>query len=370
MISSKLLKTIQNANSQLRQSILALGAVFIAFTGYMLLTASKAATPTTKFEAENATLASGAVVGSDNTASNGQFTQFNPSPIPPPPPPPPPAGGCPPFPAFPDASCTGYQHTGVVLSNYTGPATITASNTVIDGKLFPNGIAIRAKNVTIKRSKIIGTIDLGYDLNVTNGVLFEDMEMDGGNSNLAGIGAGGFTCRRCNLHHAAKGIQAGDFTLEDSYIHDLYGVRNCQLFPSDCISHNEAILAYGDNITVKHSNLDSNFSSNSSGGGMSAVLAMYTHTSFWPALNNVLIEKTRMRTTEAHYCVYAGNTSDSDGNPSNVRFIDNVWVRNPNGTCGMSGPIVGWLRGNGNVWTNNKWSDGAILPEPSSENYN
>ena len=55
---------------------------------------------------------------------------------------------------FPTPETTGYKHTGVTLTTYTGPSTITVAGTVIDAKQITTCLTISAPNVTIKRSRI------------------------------------------------------------------------------------------------------------------------------------------------------------------------------------------------------------------------
>ena len=156
-----------------------------------------------------------------------------------------------------------------------------------------------------------------------------------------------------------EAFQYGGYTVIDSYIHDLYGYDD---------SHNEAILVGGGDVVIRHSTLESNFSASSTGGGMSASLAMYTHGGFWGSLDEVRVENSRIITSDAYYCVYGGHSTDTDGRPSNIHIVGNVF-----GPCSFQGPkqgaIVGWLRGNGNVWTNNSWDDGTAIPEPATSPY-
>ena len=260
---------------------------------------------------------------------------------------------CPALPSYPDANCTGVI-PGTTLTACNG--NLSTSNAVYDKCLFSNGVTVTGKNITITNSRIMGVVSSDYtntDLKMT------DVEINGGNNTLdATNGLMGYTCTRCNVHHAAKGFTGNGFTVIDSYVHDLYGSGD---------SHNEAVLGSVGNIVISHSTLDSKFSSSSTGGGMSSAMSLYTHSSFWPGLDNVLVEKTRFSASGAVYCLYGGYSTDpSDGRPSNVRFIDNVFMRND---CGTGGLIIGWLRGNGNVWQNNKYSDGVDIPEPPTNTY-
>ncbi len=61
-------------------------------------------------------------------------------------------GGC-----WPGPANTGVP-SGTALTTYTGPCRITANNTVIDSKIVNCSLTIAAQNVTIRNSRINGTI--------------------------------------------------------------------------------------------------------------------------------------------------------------------------------------------------------------------
>jgi hypothetical protein len=79
---------------------------------------------------------------------------------------------------FPDASNTGVP-AGIVLTDYVGPTTVTQAGTVIDAKTIRGKLVIAADNVTIKRSKVLGTIDSDRP---GSHVTILDSEIDGGKS--------------------------------------------------------------------------------------------------------------------------------------------------------------------------------------------
>ncbi len=91
---------------------------------------------------------------------------------------------------------------GTTLTNYTGPCTITTANAVIDGKTVNCSLSIRAANVTIKNSKINGTVILDTDLPGSSAWSFtlQDSEVDGGQVQLAAVGWGNLTVIRSNIH--------------------------------------------------------------------------------------------------------------------------------------------------------------------------
>ncbi len=280
------------------------------------------------------------------------------------------ASGCPAYPAFPDANCTGWQHTGVTLTPYSGPTTITTAGTVIDGKQINSSITIAANNVTIKRSQVNGQIFPGKS-NLT-GVLIEDVVVNapnvggggagqciGGNSGSnGGATAAGFVIRRANISGCAQGVYGRGFTLEDSYIHDLW---------AQGADHTEAILGHTGQIVIRHNNLFAGYKSGANTtDGMSAVIALYTHSSFWGDIDGVTVEKNYLKTDnsgkgQAGYCLYGGNSPDNSGNSKNTVYKDNVWARGSKNICGWAGPVIYLPTGGNNCWSNNKYEDGAVI---------
>ena len=279
------------------------------------------------------------------------------------------ASSCPEYPAFPDSNCTGWQHTGVTLTSYSGPTTITQAGTVIDSKRINSSITIAADNVTIKRSEINGQVFISG--RTRRGVLVEDVTIKAGNvsSDAAGQCIGGnssmnggataadFIIRRVDMSGCAQGAYGRGFTLEDSYIHDLYGTGP---------AHNEAILGHTGQIIIRHNRLHSGFSSDSNGGAMSAVIALYTHSSFWGDIDGITVEKNYLKTDDsgrgqAGYCFYGGNSPDNTGDASNTAYKDNVWARGRTNVCGAYGPTVYLPSGGNNCWSNNKYEDGAAI---------
>lgn len=58
--------------------------------------------------------------------------------------------------------------------------------------------------------------------------------------------------------------------------------------------------------------------------------------------------------------------------PSNIVLRDTVFVSCNGKTDSNGNAVVGWLRGSGNVWQNNRWGSatGPVIPEPPTTNYN
>jgi hypothetical protein len=70
----------------------------------------------------------------------------------------------------------------------------------------------------------------------------------------------------------------------------------------------------------------------------------------------------------AGFCAYGGGTankpySNDSLNAKYIVFRNNVFQRGSKGKCGTYGPVTDFISTRtGNVWENNRWSDGAIVP--------
>jgi hypothetical protein len=107
----------------------------------------------------------------------------------------------------------------------------------------------------------------------------------------------------------------------------------------------------------------------SQGGGSSGDLVGYGD--FEPVQNN-LIQRNLFLASPAAFCVYGGSSGNDGSKPygdqaANIDFIENVFQTGPTGNCGEFGPVVSYDRTRpGNSWTHNRWSNGTLIPEPSS----
>ena len=143
---------------------------------------------------------------------------------------------------WPDAHNTGYPHglagdtrTPVTLTTYTGPWTITTPNTVIDGKLIPDRIDIRATGVVIKNSFIQVSDAQALNINDVYHLTIMDTEIDGqcGDTTAGGIslvGDGSFTMIRVNAHGSGDIARAnwGGVAVVDSWLHDPCGTAEAE----------------------------------------------------------------------------------------------------------------------------------------------
>lgn len=336
-------------------------AVF-ALVGTTILLLTHAATPVASVEAENGTL-SGATKVADASASGGNAIHFASSggggascqsaPYT--------AGGTDPWGGcFPGDFNTGYPHglagdtrPSVTLTAYTGSNTITTDGTTIDSKLITGGLTIRAHNVTITRSKIVGVVDVGYNSDNYGPITFTDVEIDGNsNGQDAGLGNAHFTCTRCNVHDARSSIKFdGNITVQDSWLHGNYYISGAHM---SGLSTNG-----GAHATAIHNMLDCD-SPGDANGGCSSDSSLYGD---FAQVDDIVYQHNLFAgNVDSGYCFYGGSVSSKPyPHATNVRITNNVWQRGASGKGCEFGPVDSWEYNTGNVWSGNTWDDGTAL---------
>jgi hypothetical protein len=250
---------------------------------------------------------------------------------------------------WPDGSNTGVPE-GVALTNYTGPTTITASGTVIDGKKITDCILIKANDVTIKNS-LLQSGGCFYNVlsdNGNTGLKLIDVEIDGlnyssGNSALAGDN---FTCLRCDIHGSEDGVKAGDNTVvQDSWIHDL---------TMDADSHNDGIQSLGTtSLKIVHNTIVVK------AGATSAIILS---TKVASEMRNVVIDSNLLG--GGAWTVYGGYEAGADqlSKVSNISIRNNRFTKLIYPKCGAFGPLTSIdppVVVSGNVW-----HDGTLAGQP------
>jgi hypothetical protein len=242
-----------------------------------------------------------------------------------------PSAGTAPSPSgFPDASNTGVP-AGTALSAYSGPSTVSTPNTVIDGKTI-GCIRVSAPGVIIRRSKI--SCSGGYAVYSGDGdysgtpLLIEDSEIDCKNTGGTALGDAGITARRVNIHGCENGGDINqNFTVQDSYIHDLYNSSSAHTDGLQFASgHFERGRVVGGslNVTITHNTIygmgaDGSF-------GTSAIISNRGDD------RNVLIENNLLAGgAVAIYC-------EQGATGHNYRVINNAFSRRFSQKVGAYGP--------------------------------
>ncbi|WP_181790517.1 DUF4082 domain-containing protein [Myxococcus llanfairpwllgwyngyllgogerychwyrndrobwllllantysiliogogogochensis] len=259
----------------------------------------------------------------------------------------PPAGG------FPNASNTGVP-AGTQLTPYTGPCSISVANTLIDSKTVNCDLTIRAAGVIIRNSKINGSVSTdenstGFSFTLT------DSHVDAGDRIVTGVGAVNFTAVRVHVQGGNRSIHCWhDCEIRDSYVHG-------QMTDETGTAH-ESGIRMGRNVTLRHNTIVCDAPDVPPDAGCSAALTGYGD--FAPVENN-LVENNFFPGTTGGFCAYGGSSQGKpySGATNNIRFIGNVFGRGQSGRCGWYGAITSFDTSEpGNVWSNNTWEDGTVLP--------
>jgi len=254
---------------------------------------------------------------------------------------------------WPGADNTGVP-SGVTLTAYTGPCSITVPNTVIDAKEVNCDLSIATTGVQITRSRIHGEINGGEGAGSSFRV--EDSEViNGKRSACMCIGPDNFTVLRTEIRGGNRGVYCRlNCTVQDSWIH------GTDLLP---LQHASAVRVE-QHSTVRHNTLACDWTAiTDSEIGCSADMTGYPD--FAPIHHNTITGNLFVANPAGlGYCAYGGATAGKpySSDPTNATYIvftDNVFQRGSKGLCGTYGPITSFNSGRtGNAWSGNTWDTG------------
>lgn len=310
-----------------------------AAIGIILLLVTRAATPFVSLEPENGMLSRNDLVINDSSASGVKAVQFK-------------AasstsssgictgrdatGGVP-ADKFPGAACTGVL-PGITRAN-SGSITTSSDGQVIANLNISGSISVQHSNVVIRNVKITKPGGMAIRVNTsTTNLLVEDCEIDGTGNPAPDevIAYTNYTLRRCNIHHYGEGPRInGNNVIEDNWIHDFSDFRSIG-------AHQDTLQSTGgDNITIRHNNLEMNIDAGN------AVIMISTDLG-----SNLLVENNLI--AGGGYSAYAGAPGGSVPSPgwSNVRYLNNRFSTRFFQKCGYFGPLTATSTAtlSGNVW--------------------
>lgn len=267
----------------------------------------------------------------------------------------PPVGG-----AWPNAGNTGVP-AGTQLSTYTGPCQITQANTVVDARIVNCDLDVRAANVTIKRSRINGSVDLDTDIAGSDkwSYTLVDSEVNAGVRQLPAVSYGNMTVLRSNIHGGETSVQCGEkaisCTVQDSWLHG-------QLIPSTANWHLGGFLSNGGhNIRIRHNTIVCDAPANSVNEGCTGDLNLFGD---FAVVSDVIADSNFLgANTGSSFCLYGGDApSKKYPHADHVVITNNVFERGTNNKCGDYGPVSSFnVGGPGNVWANNTWDKGGTV---------
>ena len=258
--------------------------------------------------------------------------------------------------SFPNAATTGVP-AGTTLTPYTGPCSIQTNNVVIDSKTINCDLRVLSQGVTIKNSVINGSIYSDPDY-FNGSFTLTDSEVRMPQSTGTGIGDVNFVVTRVEVTGGSRSINcAANCTVADSYLHGQYTDRRG-------IDH-ESAIRMGSGSVIRHNHITCDSTPVPPDAGCSAALTGYGDFAIVQknTIDGNLIDGGPYGSMG--YCAYGGSTTGKpfSAGVNNIKFTNNVFMRGPNGKCGIWGPITSFdSRAPGNVWSNNLWNDGAVVP--------
>jgi hypothetical protein len=257
-------------------------------------------------------------------------------------------GGC-----WPGPSNTGIP-AGTKLSTWTTyPYLKDAGTVIIDSKIIPYIQAYGNTNVIIRNSQVNGFMDIAS----TASLVIEDSNIDAGSTSLGAIDGSNITVRRSNITGGQHSVHcASNCVVENSWLHAQYNATGQSYHTNAFISNG------GSNITITHNTLHCDSILNSTDGGCTGDVTLLGD---FANITNALVQKNLLRANNSSisYCA-RGGYSPSKPYPlaTYVRYLDNIFERGANNKCGVYGPVTGFqTTATGNVWSGNKWTDGALV---------
>lgn len=246
-----------------------------------------------------------------------------------------------------------------------------AGNTYNNCDFGAGDLTITAQNITIEKSIIRGSLRPNSSA-VADTLKIRDTDIIGGPTNGAALlenTRGQWTLERVRGVRFIWTLYTSGATVRDSAFYDLCGSGSW---------HMEHVLTSGSAaLTIERTWLDANLykgsSSCSKGGGLSAVIAIYSHSNGgWGNSANKRFIDNRIQIEDPFwpwFHAYAGRTCTELETPTNMAFVGNVWV----GPSQMGTPsVTGWYRAATNSWSGNvrgaaattTRASGAAYPEP------
>lgn len=255
---------------------------------------------------------------------------------------------------FPDAASTGVP-AGTTLTTYGGPLTITTAGTTVDAKRITGTLIIRAADVTVTRSHVTGNVRVD-----SGSLTISDSDIDAGDRAGTGLEPRNYTAVRVHIRGGNRSAYCADnCTIRDSYVHGQMS--------DETGTYHESGIRMEQNTTLIGNTIACDAPDFPPDAGCSAGLTGYGD--FAPVRNN-LIQGNYFPASTGGACAYGGSSRGKpySADAANIRFIDNVFERNPSSergtTCGYWFTIADWDgSAPGNEWTNNRYVDGApVVP--------
>ncbi|GGS99626.1 hypothetical protein [Streptomyces griseoviridis] len=264
---------------------------------------------------------------------------------------------------FPDARTTG--HRTALEPHDTGYLAIRENGTVIRGWDITGSLDIYADDVTVIDSRI--TSDNWWGINLRPGhkglrvlhstitaVPGEGPDNGGVDYAVSNMGGGSIEVGWCDVSVFGDALSMGQGHLHDNYVHDLVPFVNL----GGEWQHTNAVISGGGNtghLVIRHNTL-----LNPTGlkQGASGSIGLFADTG---VVRNVTVDRNWI--AGGAYALYGG----AEG-ATHIEVTDNVFSTQYHPASGGYGVVAHWnADGAGNVWRNNRMSDGRpVHPEPAA----
>ncbi|WP_203690391.1 hypothetical protein [Streptomyces sp. SID12488] len=264
---------------------------------------------------------------------------------------------------FPDADTTGPR---IALKPHkTGYWAVRTNGLVIRGQDITGTLDIYANNVTVIDTKV--TSDSWWGINLRPGfsglkVLHSTITAvpgkgpDNGGVDYAVSNMGGSSIEVgwCDVSVYGDALSMGQGNLHDNYVHDIEPFINL----GGEWQHTNTVISGGGNtghLIIRHNTL---LNPTSLKQGASGSIGLFADTG---VVRNVTVDDNWI--AGGAYALYGGDTG-----ATGIRVTNNIFSTEYHPGSGGYGVVAHWNAGGaGNVWSNNRMSDGRLVqPEPSS----
>ncbi|WP_318279824.1 hypothetical protein [Streptomyces griseoloalbus] len=264
---------------------------------------------------------------------------------------------------FPDARTTGPRIA--LKPSKTGDMTVRTDGMVLRGQDITGSLDIYANDVTVIDTRITSANWWGINLrpgyhglrvlhSTITAVPGKGPDNGGVDYAVSNMGVSSIEVGWCDISVFGDALSMGQGDLHDNYVHDIAPFVN----QGGEWQHTNAVISGGGNtghLIIRHNTL-----LNPTGleQGASGSIGLFADSG---AVRNVTVDRNWI--AGGAYALYAGGTG-----ATGIKVTDNVFSTQYHPASGGYSVVAHWNAGGaGNVWRNNRMSDGRpVRPEPSS----
>ncbi|MEU6315073.1 hypothetical protein [Streptomyces sp. NPDC047014] len=272
-------------------------------------------------------------------------------------------------------SCTGPGSCGYPDARTTGPRTalekrdlgnlsVKKDGTVIKGWDIRGSLDIYANDVTVIDSRITSTNWWGINLRpgfsglkvlhtTITAVPGKGPDNGGVNYAVSNMGGSSIEVGWCDISVFGNALSMGQGDLHDNYVHDLVAFRN----QGGEWQHTDAVISGGGNkgrLTIRRNTL---LNGTPVDKGATAAVGLFADTG---VVSSVVVEDNWL--AGGAYALYGGGPG-----ATGIQVTGNVFSTQYHPASGAYGPATAWNTGGaGNVWKDNRMSDGRPVEPPAT----